>query len=84
MDTIEELRSKIAALEDMVPRFDVSLEEIGDYPMPVVTKVRVLGDRSEISSPAAVLLAALIIELREELKGRECEISRAAGGKCVC
>lgn len=82
--SIEELREAIASVEAIAPRLGIWPDEIAYYAPKVAERARVLMDGSDVSTSEGLLLSALLWDLKEQLKDRECNLSRAAGGKCIC
>jgi hypothetical protein len=74
MTTVDEVRKLLEAVEAMAPAFDCCVDELETYAEPIVHQANVMA-YSDVSCPESVLIAALILRLRQRLSDWERQIA---------
>lgn len=77
MTTVDDVRKLLAHAEALAPRLDCCVAELDTYAERLVRQANVM-DYSDVSCPEAVLLAALILRLRQRLREWEKDIAPPA------
>ena len=74
MTSVDDVRKLLAEAEALAPGLDCCVEELTVYAEPLVDKANAML-YSDVSCPEALLLAALILRLRERMKAWEGQIA---------